>query len=61
MSICRWVDKKCCLRRTDSVLCGALASTEFKDGICHFRKETKYGENMYDKLKTRRAKKGYAT
>jgi len=40
---------KCCMRDQDR--CTALANTEFKDGECHFQKETRRGPNLYDQRK----------
>lgn len=41
---------KCCMRTEDQT-CTALRKTDFKDGRCHFQKETRKGPNLYDKWK----------
>lgn len=38
---------ECCMR-DDFGNCLALSNVEFRDGKCHFRKEQKEGENLYD-------------
>lgn len=49
MARCNY-EGKCCMR-LDNWECSALRKTDFKDGRCHFQKETRKGPNMYDKWK----------
>jgi hypothetical protein len=42
--------------RSDKNICKALQDVNFEDGKCHFRKESKYGPNLYDAEKNRRVR-----
>ena len=48
--ICDYYNVSCCLARPSGA-CDALRDRRFADGICHFRKLTRDGENLYDKMK----------
>lgn len=56
-AICRHVEEgECCFRRKGAFrepLCDILCDATFEDGVCHFRKKSRYGKNLYD---TRRKK-----
>ena len=47
-------DKPCCFRKYGE--CSILNDVHFPDGMCHFRKESLSGENMYDKEKDERGR-----
>lgn len=47
MLLCIEPYKECCFRMKDG-RCDALNDVNFRDGQCHFRKRTPYGENLYD-------------
>lgn len=49
MTNCCEPDSSCCFKDPSCRwICRALQETKFSDGLCHFRKETIEGPNMYD-------------
>lgn len=54
MAKCNWTNLPCCMRNEgNGEFCEALGNTYFKDHKCHFRKESPYGPNLYDKEKSK--------
>ena len=56
MLTCSELDKNCCFR-VEYDRCGILADVTFRDGMCHFRKETIYGVNKYDEWRRKNSRK----
>ena len=50
MYTCAYYFVTCCFAHHTGA-CDALNDRRFADGVCHFRKLTRDGENLYDKMK----------
>lgn len=48
---CHWKHERCVFR-TDRGYCTALSNTDFADNVCHFRKHSAEGVNIYDVTKS---------